>query len=154
MKGIRKTYSLAQWQKALKRLEMAARGEALRRSALAGGFVIEAEAKINVERTFHPSTGNLAGSINTAVVESSSERCEVATGPSVIYGRIQELGGTVVPRNKKWLFWESNGEKHFAKKVTLPARPYLRPAVDENEEKIFETVGKNLAREIEAALGG
>ncbi|MCZ2155737.1 MAG: HK97 gp10 family phage protein [Bryobacterales bacterium] len=148
-----KTYTIAQFEVALKRLEKTARGEALKRSAMAGGFVIEGQAKVNVERTFQPSTGNLAGSIFTDVIQADDTRAEVAVGPSVVYGRIQELGGTVKPVFAKMLHWvDESGEHHFANEVTLPARPYLRPAVDENGNKIVKAISENLRIEIEAAL--
>lgn len=148
-----KTYTIAQFGEALKRLEKTARGKALKRSAMAGGFVIEAEAKINVNDTFNPGTGNLAGSIFTDTVHESDTLVETATGPSVIYGRIQELGGTVKPVFAKMLHWvDESGEHHFANEVTLPARPYLRPAADENGDRIVKAISENLRIEIEAAL--
>lgn len=179
----KKTYTLSQFQDALSRMEKAARGKALQKSALAGGFVLEGQAKINAERVFHASTGNLSGSINTQVLEADDSHVVVGVGPSVVYGRIQELGGTVVPVSAKYLaipvnakknssprdypnlklrmprgsdpiFVDESGQVMFVlkKSVTLPARPYLRPAADENEEKIIEAVAKNLEIEIELAL--
>lgn len=179
-----KTYTIAQFGEALKRLEKTARGKALKRSAMAGGFVIEAEAKINVNDTFNPGTGNLAGSIFTDTVHESDTLVETATGPSVIYGRIQELGGTVKPVFAKYLAIPINARKDsspwdypdlifipmdnsssamlisksgvamfwLTKSVTLPARPYLRPAADENGDRIVKAISENLRIEIEAAL--
>lgn len=148
-----KTYTLAQFSKALQRMEKAARGQALKRAAMAGGLVIEAQAKINVVNTFKPNTGNLAGSIFTEAIKADDVSVEVAVGPSVVYGRIQELGGTVKPVTAKYLHWvDEHGQHHQAKSVTLPARPYLRPAVDENGDKIMEAISENLRIEIENAL--
>lgn len=148
-----KTYTIAQFSEALKRLDKTARGTALKRSAMAGGFVIEAQAKINVNDRFKPGTTNLAGSIFTEAVKADDLSVEVAVGPSVVYGRIQELGGTVKPVFKKYLHWvDEDGQHHQAKEVTLPARPYLRPAIDENGDKIVKAISENLRIEIENAL--
>lgn len=52
-------------------------------------------------------------------------------GTDVIYARIQELGGTIRPRHGQWLVFEIDGETIFARSVTIPARPYMRPGFDE-----------------------
>lgn len=78
-------------------------------------------------------------------------------GPTVVYGRIQELGGHIYPKHLReeirvkvtdrgrlsirrvmvgWLSWESGGTRFFAKHVHLPARPYLRPAILEVQRQI------------------
>lgn len=130
-------------------------GEQLRKAAIAGGQVIEARAKINVEKTFSSkSTGGagLAGSIQTTVAEATSTHVEVDVGPTVIYGRIQELGGVIVPVFKKMLSWVSDtGERIFAFAVTIPARPYLRPAADESEDDILDAVRRQIKGSIERA---
>lgn len=46
--------------------------------------------------------------------------------PLIVYARIQELGGTVTAHGKA-LRWTMGGKVYFAKSVTLPPRPYLRP---------------------------
>jgi hypothetical protein len=47
--------------------------------------------------------------------------------PLIVYARIQELGGTVTAHGGGVLHWKSGGSDHFAKSVTLPPRPYMRP---------------------------
>ena len=131
----------------------AATGDALKRAAMAGGQVIEANAKINANRTFSSkSTGGagLGGSIQTRVSKATDTKAEVDIGPTVIYGRIQELGGIILPVHAKILSWVDNGVRIFAKRVQIPARPYLRPAVDEHENEIRQAVGYQLKKGIEA----
>lgn len=156
MKMSNKIYTIEQFSEALKRMENAARGKALLNSADAGARTIETYAKINIEKTFRQHKGeseSLSGSILRDIVSQSDTLVEIAVGPSVIYGRIQELGGTVKPVFKKWLHWvDEDGQHHQAKEVTLPARPYLRPAVDENGDKIVKAISENLRIEIENAL--
>ena len=132
-------------------------GEGLKKAALAGGFVIEGNAKINVEKTFSSkSTGSagLGGSIQTVVSKSSDKIAEVDVGPTVIYGRIHELGGVILPVHAKLLSWVDNGKRIFAKRVQIPARPYLRPAVDEHEKEIAQAVGFQLKKQIESVTNG
>jgi len=127
-------------------------GEGLKKAALAGGFVIEGNAKINVEKTFSSkATGGagLGGSIQTVVSKATDTRAEVDVGPTVIYGRIHELGGIILPVHAKMLSWVDNGKRIFAKRVQIPARPYLRPAVDEHEKEIGKAVSFQLRKQIE-----
>jgi len=131
-------------------------GETLAKALMAGGQVIEAQAKINVEKTFSSkSTGGagLGGSIHTELVESSETSAKVHVGPSVIYGRIQELGGVIKPVFAKMLSWVNDaGERVFANVVHIPARPYLRPAVDNNLDKIKDAIGYQIEKSINEVL--
>lgn len=146
-------YSLAQFADALQKMDRHVRGKVVAKAAMAGGFTIEAHAKINVEKTFKPGTGNLSNSIITTLEKSDDTSAKVSVGPTVIYGRIQELGGTIKPVFAKMLHWvDENGQHHQANAVTLPARPYLRPAIDENEAKILQAVAANLRIEIEGQI--
>ena len=127
-------------------------GDGLKKAALAGGFVIEGNAKINVNKTFSSkATGGagLGGSIQTVVTKSTDKIAEVDVGPTVIYGRIHELGGIILPVHAKMLSWVDNGKRIFAKRVQIPARPYLRPAVDEHEKEISQAVGYQIKKQIE-----
>jgi len=129
-------------------------GEQLKRAVLAGGHVIEAQAKINVEKTFsHKSTGGagLGGSIQTVVSKATEHEAEVDVGPTVIYGRIQELGGIVLPVTAKMLSWVEDGVRNFANKVQILARPYLRPAVDEHKGEIGDVISYHLQKQIKEA---
>lgn len=127
----------------------AARGDMLKKAALAGGETVRAYARINANRVFSAkATNTLADSIQTEVVSSSANKAEVAIGPTVVYGRIQELGGWIKPVHAKLLHWVDEGVDIFAKAVHLPPRPYLRPAMDEHEDEITQAVGETIKREI------
>lgn len=76
-------------------------------------------------------TGTLRRSIITDV---DSDRAKIGT--NLPYARIQEFGGTIRPKKKKTLAFKINGKWVFAKKVTLPKRPYLIPALFDSESQI------------------
>ena len=136
-------------------IRKAVTGKQLEKAAMAGGFVIERAAKINVSSTFSgKSTGaaGLGGSIQTVVEKTTAKSSTVNVGPTVIYGRIQELGGVVLPVFAKMLSWVSDsGERIFANKVQIPARPYLRPAVDNNKDDIVDAISYQLEQQIKKA---
>lgn len=126
---------------------------AMKRAVMAGGQVIEAYAKINTTHVFSSrATQSLAGSIQTVITKERKTRTEAATGPTVIYGRIQELGGWIKPVTAKMLHWVEEGVDIFAKAVYIPPRPYLRPAADEHESDILKAVGASLKADIEGEL--
>ena len=71
-------------------------------------------------------TGNLRRDIGT---RTYSDYARVGTTKSTPYAKIQEYGGIIRPKNKKFLAWKTKGGKWaFAKKVTIKPQPYLIPA--------------------------
>lgn len=131
---------------------------------------VQAGAKINVHQKLN-ATGLSKGTLSRSItVLSHAQRLEAEIGPSVIYGRIHELGGEIKPINAKFLVFKvpvsqaisykksggvkagkiEMGETIFAKKVTIPARPYLQPALDEAQPEI-KTIFQD---EIRGLLGG
>jgi len=136
-------------------IRKAVTGEHLKKAVQAGGHVLEGYAKINVEKTFSgKSTGaaGLGGTIQVVVSKSTATQAEVDVGPTVIYGRIQELGGIIKPVVAKMLSWVADsGERIFANLVQIPARPYLRPAFDEHKDDIVTAMEFQLRQAIEKA---
>jgi HK97 gp10 family phage protein len=120
-------------KRALKQLDVAAAERSLRLAVKAGAQPIENAA----EQKAPKKTRTLARSITTNI-EASGDRAEATIGPSgaaIPYAAQVEFGGTIVPKNAKMLHWvDESGNDVFAKSVTQVARPYLRPAWDENIE--------------------
>ena len=130
-------------------------GDMLMSSAKAGGSVIEGHAKVNATRG-RPGlemgeTGNLSGSISTTEHKKSKHRAEVNVGPGdVVYAAIHEYGGFIFP-NTAPMFDKDSGEWIYAKMVEIPARPYMRPAIDENEDAIVGVVETDVWRNLDEA---
>ncbi len=82
-------------------------------------------------------TGDLSRSIRTREGAYTDSWAMASVGPYIIYGRIQELGGEIVPKRARWLHWQNTDPRTgmwtnwFFKKVEIPARPYLAPAARE-----------------------
>lgn len=149
-----KIVNLAEFKGKLKKLDSASRGRTLLEAAEAGSRVIELNAKLNIERVFSKhSSGGLAGSIKVEM-SGTDRSAEGKVGPTAIYGKIQEVGGTIKPTKAKMLTWTDpeSGELRSAFSVTLPARPYLRPAMDEHADEIEEAVAAQVKRGIEGAI--
>ena len=122
----------------LNQIDKAFRGEAGRSMVGAGAMIINGETQKNINETFSKkNTGGLKNSVATVVSENKPEaKVEVRK----IYARIQEFGGTIEPVKAKALHWVQDGKDIFAKSVTLPPRPYFRPAIENNEDKIVKAM--------------
>ena len=79
-------------------------------------------------------TGELRASIRAHTpFESGVDVWESRTYPTVIYARLQELGGNVYPKRVKYLHWIGQPEfgdapgPQYRKHVYIPRRPYLAP---------------------------
>jgi hypothetical protein len=79
----------------------------------------------------HVRTGQYRSSL-TARVEPTSGGYVGTLSGAAIPGRIHELGGTILPKKGKFLVWRGpDNNLIFARKVTMPRRPHLEPALQE-----------------------
>ncbi|MCX6022999.1 MAG: HK97 gp10 family phage protein [Chloroflexi bacterium] len=148
----------------LARLSDEMRGAAIERAVVAGALLVRNAA---VQRA-RVKTGNLRRSIHVGEPWRSGDTVSVEVGTDLEYAAIHEYGGVVTPKNGKVLAWVTRGKRPtsaagwkkarkegrvaFAKKVHIPARPYLRPALDENVAEVQEEIAKALAKLVKAAL--
>ena len=96
------------------------------------GQVAEDEGRANASgRILTRRSGELARSIRH-VVEVTAGGAQVgliAGSPTVRYARIHEVGGII--RGRPWLLFQvSPGQWRRVQQVVIPARPYLRPAME------------------------
>lgn len=59
---------------------------------------------------------------------------------TVRYALAHEFGVTIYPKKAKALRFVIDGEVIFAGKVTIPARPYVRPSVRQGQNKAVKAV--------------
>ncbi len=167
-------------KKALEALGEAATGKMLAQAALAGALPIQNAAKEKSPKR----TRTLSRSIHTEVEKEGETLAEVVVGTDVEYAAIQEFGGTITPKNTKYLAipLTSAAERYgsprnypvrlipvirggegvlidvvdyeavyaLKKSVTIPARPYLRPALDESVEAVKSAISRALKQQLEA----
>lgn len=71
-------------------------------------------------------TGTLARSVRPEpAVLAGAGLGKSSVAPHVVYGRIQQKGGTIVPVRAKALRWKEAGRTRYAARVVLPTRPYM-----------------------------
>lgn len=123
----------------LDRLSEDSRHDVLMAALEAGARTIQIYAQENARQKLnkHP-LGFLTNSIG---VRKAGNVWEVGVF-GVIYAKIHEFGGVITPRTKKFLSWidPDSGRRIFTKQAVIPARPYLRPAVDEHRDEIHANI--------------
>lgn len=109
----------------------------------------EAEAKKSFDKpgNLQARTGHLRRSI-TSDVDKVGDRIVGKIGSNVVYARIHELGGVIRPKVADYLRFQINNKWVTTKKVTMPARPYLRPSIEDNLKEITEIVRNSVIKEV------
>jgi phage gpG-like protein len=108
--------------------------------------------------TLTSRTGMLRSSIRTAPITGGA-----AVGPTAVYGRIHELGGTtgartITARNARFLrFKGADGNWLFRRSVhhpgsKIPARPYLRPAIENHLSEVGKAVYDSITASVKAEV--
>lgn len=70
-------------------------------------------------------------------IDYVSGETEARWGSGVVYARIHQLGGVITPVNGNAPVFNLGGKKVLAKKVTIPARPYVGLSEANKTEMVF-----------------
>ena len=116
--------------------------EGLRTGLKAGGLLMTGYVKRNIVEQKLVDTGNLLNSIGLKDVALYDGGGYVNVGTNVVYARIHEFGGVIKPVRAKMLSWidKETGKRIFAHKAVIPARPYMRPAIESHKDDVAKTV--------------
>ena len=122
----------------------AASGDNIMKALLAGGEVVRNHAKLNIQAQELVDTSNLLNSISVQEGSGGKTDATIEIGTNVEYAAIHEFGGAIHQTNA----WG----KGITQTIHIPARPYLRPSLDENVNSISDAVGASLKHQIEGAI--
>lgn len=115
-----------------------------------GSFILVDMAKANATVDPHVVTGLLRGSISASEPTSPAPFVwESTVAPrGVVYARIQELGGEIVPRDEAGYlrFMDLEGKYIYMKSVYIRPHPYLGPA-----DAAFRPIFRDMCEEAWAA---
>lgn len=146
------------------------RGQTAVRALVAGALIVQNAAKVNapyrtgnLRRSIHiGGHEELAGDYNGILREHGERvpdpeieetRAAVYVGTNVEYAAQREYGGTIVAKRARYLVWQDDdGNWRRARSVHQKATPYLRPAIDENQDAVRREVGTALAELVRAAV--
>lgn len=131
-------------------LERTMTGDELAEVAMVGAVELRDWVRDSCERSLHMWTWALWKSIQAGVehVAKTTVRCRVYS--DLIYAGVHEFGMTIYPRTKKFLSWIdwATGKRIFAKRVTIPARPYFRPGIAKGRPHAVKAMLNHLALRI------
>jgi phage gpG-like protein len=159
------------------------------KTILAVTLLVEKSAKAKVKSNFK-GVGALAASITHKIMKLAGLSVAGQVGTNLAYAAIHEFGGTIEPKNAKWLTipfegvqgrardytdtffrWKRGKEGQslilfqnvkggepiplfvLVKKAEIPARPYLNPALKENEQEIVKRISETLVRSLKRVSG-
>lgn len=132
---------VGKWKDAPARLE-----NGVKRGLILSGMLVAQRAQAKAPR----DTGRLKRSLTRGEpFQSGAGRWAIDVGTNVIYAAAQEFGYTgVITEKQRWFFWykylETGNEMwlrlRFSYSYTIPAHPYLRPALDESKDEIRRLV--------------
>lgn len=84
-------------------------------------------------------TGHLRRSIKSSLI-TRYNLLVASLHSDVVYAAIHENGGTIRAVNSPYLKFNIDGRWVSVKEVTIPARPYLEPAIIDNLDKMSELI--------------
>lgn len=99
-------------------------------------------------------TGTLARSVRAEPAKpAGAGRAQSSVAPRTVYARIQQLGGTIVPVRAKVLRWREGQRVRYARRVHLPARPYM-VMTSATRQQCHDAARAAARKVIREALGG
>lgn len=78
----------------------------------------------------------------------------VAVGTNLVYAPVHEFGAVITPKTATRLHFVVDGEDVFAKRVVIPARPYMRPAFDHGREPAMKVAAQVIGEVITRMASG
>jgi len=129
-------------------------GKLTSRAVRAGAEVILGAAQANVRANFENQTGALEHSGKVVMVNQYTANVEF----DIVYSAVHEYGlenQVITPRQRRffWAKFSETGETMWkalalSRTYTIPARPYLRPAIDSHKGKAAHEMAGVLRHEM------
>lgn len=133
-------YGTNELKRKLRKMRDDSVGEALDLATKAGAEVIRTQA---VENALY-KRGNLRRSLTTRRASESGVLIVIQeVGTNLVYAPPHEFGATIRAKNGPFLIFQlDSGEWIRTRSVTIPARPFLRPAFEEKKAIAVLEIGR------------
>lgn len=99
-------------------------------------------------------SGEMKGTVGRSVVMEDDGPMSVRVGPKHGLARILEDGGEITPTRADMLVFVGRSRFVRARRVTMPAAPFVRPAVDEDRGAAQRAVQVSAARRLRSLARG
>ena len=106
----------------------------------AGSDAIVKHGRRNVRQKLNRNArGVLENAVQTTIIDSRKAEAGVPAN-TLPYSLVHEFGATIYPKKAKALRFVIDGKVIFARSVTIPARPYMRPASKSSKRDVVKAV--------------
>lgn len=138
------TFNDKDLKRRLAKVDTAVKNEATSKGLRAGSNYLIAQIKVNITDVGLIDSGDLLNSVTEDDLHTGT-KAYVEFGPHKVYAAIHEFGGVILPTKGPYLwFIGKDGKLVRTKSVTMPARPYIRPALDEHGDEALKLVGETI----------
>lgn len=96
-----------------------------------------------VRRTASQLAPYKTGNLRRSITEFASWNT-IEVWSRLVYSAIHEFGGTITPKKWNYLTFKIGNKRVRTKKVNIPARPYLRPGLENNINEIVKIFTQNI----------
>lgn len=129
--------------------EAAADDETVAAALLAGGRILVEEVRANIVSRGLVDTGQLRDSV--AVKKTGTLEASVYSKKS--WAKIHEFGGVISVKKAPFLVFNAGSGVRKVKMVHIPARPFMRPAVEAKQEAAIEKIAEVLSQKLREVIG-
>ncbi len=145
MSDLKLTFNIKPFLSKLDRVDAITKSEAVSLALSAGALYLVGVIKTNIVNIKLVDTGNLLNSVTAEQPVVGLMKAYVEFGPHAVYAAIHEFGGLIRPIKAKTLkFIGKDGKWVYTKVVHMPARPYVRPALDEHGDEAMNVMASTL----------
>lgn len=130
--------------------ELAADAPAMALQAIKAGGALVGEA---MKRRAPRLSDDLEGTLGRSIQTRPAGRLGILVGTSHGLAGVVEFGGEITPRRAEYLHFEGRSGEVFTRRVTMPARPFVRPAVDESRVAAVAQIKRSAQRRIKRVAG-
>ena len=124
------------------------------RKSLVEGFrksvkLLESKVKQSFGKSGKPKvrSGALRSSIYSTVIERSNYLTALLKS-DLIYAAPQEFGAVILPKQKPYMRFTIYGRWVTMKRIVLPARPYMQPTINENQDLVNTTIENQIVGDL------
>jgi HK97 gp10 family phage protein len=123
------------------------RRDIINAGAARGATVIKQRAKKNIKANGSVESGTLLKSIRTKKTKGMHGAYTIYVDDDAWYGHLVEFGHAGVALKSPVAFEMAAGQWKTIKRTgTAPAKPFMRPAMEENRQKLLEEISKRIAK--------
>lgn len=107
-------------------------------------IILDSAKKFGGANSLKVKSGSLRDSISVSIKKEGDDWVGYL-GSDSVYAKIHEYGGQINSRFSRWLVFKTDsGGWRKVSQVTIPPRPFLRPAIENNKQKFKDNLNVDI----------